>query len=130
VSPKASGAFGVLPSEYATPLAVAITELVTNAVEHGLAGRTGTVEVDAKRTPGLLVVTISDDGSGLGESGEIGDGLGTQIVRTLIEGELGGAIEWGTRDGGGTRVRVEIPLRFSELTDTQTRPITYVSGPV
>ena len=130
VTPKATGAFGVLPSEYATPLAVAITELVTNAVEHGLAGRTGTVEVDAQRSPGLLAVTISDDGHGLGEGGEIGDGLGTQIVRTLIEGELSGSIEWGSRPEGGTQVRVEIPLNFAEMPDTMTKPISYVTGPV
>ena len=34
---RKSGRFGTLPSEYATPLALALTELVTNAVEHGLA---------------------------------------------------------------------------------------------
>ncbi|MBN9170372.1 MAG: histidine kinase N-terminal domain-containing protein, partial [Microbacterium sp.] len=32
-----TGRFGTLPSGYATPLALALTELVTNAVEHGLA---------------------------------------------------------------------------------------------
>ncbi len=43
--------FGTLPSEYATPLALALTELVTNAVEHGLAGSAeGEVEIVAKRT--------------------------------------------------------------------------------
>ena len=39
VHPKKTGKFGALPSAYATPLALALTELVTNAVEHGLAGR-------------------------------------------------------------------------------------------
>ena len=37
--PKKSGSFGILPSAYATPLALALTELVTNAVEHGLAAK-------------------------------------------------------------------------------------------
>lgn len=130
VSPRATGAFGVLPSEYATPLAVAITELVTNAVEHGLAGRSGIVAVDAQRSPGRLDVTISDDGHGLGDTGEIGDGLGTQIVRTLIEGELSGSISWESAVGGGTLVRVEIPLSFNEIVDTSTKPISYITGPV
>ena len=49
VRPKKTGKFGTLPSEYATPLALALTELVTNAVEHGLAGRDGEVEISAKR---------------------------------------------------------------------------------
>jgi Signal transduction histidine kinase len=38
VRPKKTGTFGELPSEYATPLALALTELVTNAVEHGSGG--------------------------------------------------------------------------------------------
>ena len=47
VHPTKTGSFGALPSEYATPLALALTELVTNAVEHGLAGRDGDVEIIA-----------------------------------------------------------------------------------
>ena len=105
------GRFGELPSEYATPLALALTELVTNAVEHGLAGREGDVTIAAERSDKHLSVTISDTGAGLPE-GSVGDGLGTQIVRTLIQGELGGTIEWADREGGGTLVRVEIPLRW------------------
>ena len=85
----------MLPSEYATPLALALTELVTNAVEHGLAGREGEVEIVATRTEETLTVKVRDNGSGLPE-GKVGSGLGTQIVRTLIQGELGGTIDWHT----------------------------------
>ncbi|MGO3886279.1 MAG: sensor histidine kinase, partial [Mycetocola sp.] len=67
VHPKKSGSFGVLPSEYATPLALALTELVTNAVEHGLAGREGEVEISAERTEDMLTVVVRDDGVGLPE---------------------------------------------------------------
>ena len=89
VRPKKTGTFGELPSEYATPLALALTELVTNAVEHGLAGRAdGEVEISAKRKDGQLRVRVRDNGVGLAE-GKVGSGLGTQIVRTLIQGELG-----------------------------------------
>lgn len=105
------GKFGELPSEYATPLALALTELVTNAVEHGLAGLEGDVVIDANRSEESLVVVITDTGSGLPE-GIVGDGLGTQIVRTLIQGELGGSIEWGPGPVSGTRVRIEVPLRW------------------
>ena len=124
---SATGSFGRMPSNYATPLAVAITELVTNAVEHGLADRSGKVEVVANRTSGSLTVKILDDGAGLTD-GELGDGLGTQIVRTLIEGELNGSITWGNRPSRGTEVTVEIPMAADESTDT--RPISYISGPV
>ncbi|WP_137845234.1 PAS domain-containing sensor histidine kinase [Microbacterium sp. 2FI] len=107
------GLFGTLPSEYATPLALALTELVTNAVEHGLAGQEGDVEIIAERTDEHLEVRVRDTGSGLPE-GQVGRGLGTQIVRTLIQGELGGTIDWHTITGSGTEVTIEIPLRYIE----------------
>ncbi len=109
VHPKSSGTFGVLPSEYATPLALALTELVTNAVEHGLAGRNGEVEITAHRTDQLLSVKVRDNGAGLAE-GKVGSGLGTQIVRTLIQGELGGTIDWHTLVGSGTEVTIDVPM--------------------
>lgn len=49
VTPKRAGSFGVLPAEIATPLAMALTELLQNALEHGLAGRFGTLEVITHR---------------------------------------------------------------------------------
>jgi len=112
VQPRLTGTFGELPSEYATPLALALTELVTNAVEHGLAGREdGEVEITASRGDESLSVTVRDNGVGLGE-GKVGSGLGTQIVRTLIQGELSGSIDWQTLVGSGTEVTIEVPLRW------------------
>jgi two-component sensor histidine kinase len=111
VRPKKTGTFGVLPSEYATPLALALTELVTNAVEHGLAGRDGEVQIIATRQEDFLTVQVRDDGVGLPE-GKVGSGLGTQIVRTLIQGELGGTIDWHTLEGEGTEVTIEVPLHY------------------
>ncbi|MBB4777147.1 sensor histidine kinase [Actinomadura livida] len=49
VAPKRTGSFGVLPAEVATPLAMALTELLQNALEHGLVNRFGTLEVIAHR---------------------------------------------------------------------------------
>ncbi len=106
-----TGEFGTLPSEYATPLALALTELVTNAVEHGLADKEGDVEIVADRTDDRLAVSVRDTGVGLPE-GQVGRGLGTQIVRTLIQGELSGTIDWHTLVGSGTEVTIDIPLRY------------------
>ena len=103
------GRFGQLKPEVATPLAVALTELVTNAVEHGLASRSGVVHVSADRKLRKLLITVSDNGVGLGEGG-VGPGLGTQIIKTLIEGELRGSISWFSPKEGGARVSIEIPL--------------------
>ena len=85
--------------------------VVTNAVEHGLAGQEGMVTIDAARTEENLRVTVHDTGKGLPE-GRIGQGLGTQIIRTLIQGELSGSIEWRGSEGEGTEVVIDIPLRW------------------
>jgi two-component sensor histidine kinase len=103
------GKFGQLPSEKATSLAVALTEIVTNAVEHGLAERSGVVHINAERKGKKLTVTISDNGKGLPDK-KLTEGLGTSIVKTLIEGELRGNIKWFSPKEGGTKVVVELPL--------------------
>lgn len=114
IKPQLKGRFGILPSEYATPLALALTELVTNAVEHGLRGREqGEVVITASRGPDRLQVIVADNGGGLPD-GSVGEGLGTQIVRTLVEGELSGTIEWRSTAGSSTEVEVNVPLQYLE----------------
>ncbi|WP_372595155.1 sensor histidine kinase [Actinotalea sp.] len=108
-----TGTFGMVPAGSATALALVLTELVTNAVEHGFAdGKGGTVEITAERTGGHLRATVADDGAGLSPSTSgPGAGLGTQIVRTLVQYELRGTIDWGARpDGPGTQVVLEVEL--------------------
>ncbi len=114
VRTEREGEFGELPSDFATPLALVINELVTNAVDHGLQDQGGTVWLSADRYKNAsgddaLTVRISDDGVGLPE-GPIAEGLGLQIVRTLVTSELGGTIDWAARDGGGTVVELQMAL--------------------
>ena len=114
VNTERTGAFGGLPAELATPLSLVINELVTNAVEHGLADRDGTVVLDAERYrdplgEDFLRVAISDDGVGLPPEPRQ-EGLGLQIVRTLVTSELSGNIYWEDRSGPGTRVVIELPV--------------------
>jgi two-component sensor histidine kinase len=114
VRTEKEGSFGELPSDFATPLALVINELVTNAVEHGLSDRKGTVWLSAARQMGpdaeeILTVTVADDGVGL-PPGPRREGLGLQIVRTLVQSELDGTIDWSSRPGGGTEVRIEMGL--------------------
>ena len=59
----------------------------------------------------MLAVKVRDNGAGMPE-GMVGSGLGTQTVRTLIQGELGGAIDWHTLEGEGTEVTIEVPLLY------------------
>jgi two-component sensor histidine kinase len=116
VKVRREGRFGELRAENATPLALVLTELVTNAVEHGLHDRGGTVIVAAQRQGGQLRISIRDDGVGLPEGFTAGlSGLGTQIVQALVSGEMRGRITWTNMPEGGTEVVVEVTLQASVL---------------
>lgn len=122
-----NGTFGELPSQFATPLALVINEIVANAVEHGLDGETGTVTLTALQSltaqnERQLTVTICDDGCGMvkypiEEAGTSAyrenkgrEGLGMQIVRTLVASELNGSIRWEPRQPRGTAVTIRAHL--------------------
>jgi two-component sensor histidine kinase len=105
------GSFGVLPADIATPLAMALSELVHNAVEHGYdAGARGVVGVAVTASSQRLLVEVIDDGRGLPEHFDMAasDRLGLQIVRTLVEGELGGELRLQRRDEGGTTASIDV----------------------
>jgi two-component sensor histidine kinase len=110
---RRTGSFGILVAEVATPLVMVLTELVQNAIGHAYPpGEPGEVLVGAERSARWLDVVISDDGRGLprGFSLERTDGLGLQIVRTLVETELRGSLSLRSRERGGTEAVLRIPL--------------------
>jgi two-component sensor histidine kinase len=121
---RRDGGFGVLASESATALAMVLTEVLQNAVEHGYDappddstdtadGLLGEIVVTVRREAGRLHVDIDDDGRGLPGGFDL-DGstnLGLSIVRTLVESELSGTLALGPVPGGrGTRVTIDVPL--------------------
>ena len=87
-----TGQFGSLEPRIATPLALVITELIHNALEHGLAQEGLALGIHVSSTASELSVTISDDGVGFPDGFDIATSanLGLQIVRTLTENELRG----------------------------------------
>ncbi|WP_432521346.1 sensor histidine kinase [Kineococcus sp. SYSU DK006] len=108
------GRFGELRQEDATALALVLTELVTNAVEHGFGpGRGGSVVVKVEHTSDdRIEVVVSDDGVGLPADFQVGSsGLGTQIVRSLVQGELRGRMAFGSSPSGGTEVHLDLRVR-------------------
>jgi two-component sensor histidine kinase len=115
---RREGRFGMLVSDQATPLAMVLTELLQNAVEHGYPtdGTTpeagGEIVLSAQRRGTQLAVGIEDDGRGLPEDFELDSSpsLGLSIVKTLVESELGGHLTLGASPSGGTRADVSVPL--------------------
>ncbi|WP_434795632.1 PAS domain-containing sensor histidine kinase [Streptomyces albidoflavus] len=118
VEGRRSGRFGILDAEVATPLSMVLTEVLQNALEHGFRpGDTGEVEVSAvrggTRKDARLLITVQDNGVGLPEGfdAHTAGNLGLQIVRTLVEGELGGTFDMNSAPEGGTCVLLDIPVR-------------------
>jgi two-component sensor histidine kinase len=104
---EVNGSTGLLGADLATPLAVTVTELMQNAIEHAFPdGGGGDLRVDLGSENGEVTVIVSDDGIGLKADPLSGSRLGLQIVRSLID-ELGGRFE--LESDGGTRATVRVP---------------------
>ena len=112
VSMSREGSYGTLSSEVATPMAMVLTELIQNAVEHGFpTGGDGSVRVVCRRTQEKLSVEVVDDGIGLPVDFDVesSPSLGLSIVRILI-GEMQGRLEFTAAAPHGTTALIEIPL--------------------
>jgi two-component sensor histidine kinase len=94
------GRFETLPAAIATPLAMALSELLLNAAEHA---RAAEIELLAERWDDQLQVAVRDDGVGF--DAEDTAGLGLQIVRTLVTEQIGGELVW-EETAHGTRANI------------------------
>jgi len=102
---------GKIPSPVATSLALILTELVQNAVEHAFDGRkTGKISISLRRRGKMLIMTVSDDGIGLPKNFNVSQNsnLGLQIVHTLVTEELSG--NWELHSNNGTKVTVRVSV--------------------
>ena len=108
---KVAGATGPVDASVATPLAVIMTELLQNALEHAFpAAKSGSISVELSRDPSHVVLVVRDDGIGIGAEADSGSSLGFQIVRALVE-ELKGTLS--IESDGGTCAEVRIPAPLS-----------------
>jgi two-component sensor histidine kinase len=105
----------------ATPLAVVLTELLQNVVDHAYPVGDDVEPADALVEMGsdaeVLTVRVVDDGVGLPSTFDKAgsSGLGLQIVRSLVETELAGTITMSSGDGPegrrGTSIELVVPIR-------------------
>ena len=107
-----TGGTGLIDAIPATSLALALTELVHNALEHAFEPRSGGHRGGGPREERRGIgVTVRDDGRGLPADFDVATarGLGFSIVRTLVEEDLRGTLTV-ARDGG-TTISARVPLK-------------------
>jgi two-component sensor histidine kinase len=110
---------GEVRAEVATPLAVVLTELLQNAVEHGYprerfadGNDPAVVTVTLANDGTQLLVRVADNGVGLPPGFRLdGSTLGLTIVRALVTTDLNGTIAMDT--DGGTVAEVRVPVEPS-----------------
>jgi two-component sensor histidine kinase len=107
-----SGQLGSVDPRIATPLALVITELIYNALEHGLEEEGTELTIAIQRDGESAHVTIIDDGVGLPAGFDLAESsnLGLQIVRTLTENELRGTLSL-ISNTDETRAELKFPLK-------------------
>ncbi len=105
-----------LSASKASSLAVVVTELLQNAIEHGFPPGTdgGAITVELVNGPTELRVRVHDDGIGVPDDFDAATtgGLGLTIISTLMSGELGGelSIKPATAPQRGTVAEVKVQI--------------------
>ncbi|QPC92283.1 histidine kinase dimerization/phosphoacceptor domain -containing protein [Mesorhizobium sp. INR15] len=101
----------VISAEKATPVALMVNELVTNALKHAFKEKpdgttAGRIGVKMSQPDGHFNIEVSDDGVGMADAS--GDAsFGMRLIKSLAR-QLRADIEW--RDAGpGTRVVISMP---------------------
>jgi len=127
---------GLRLDSYPGPLGQVLTNLIANAIIHGLEGRdSGKIRiVGAAEGEQAISLTIQDNGCGIPpehmrkifdpffttKRGRQGSGLGLHIVHNIVTGILGGQISVESEVGIGTLFRVTVP-RIAPYMDEAVR---------
>jgi two-component sensor histidine kinase len=100
-----------IPAPDAAPLALIVTEAVSNALRHGFGdGRPGLVRVAMAQADGQLRLEVADDGAGLPE-GPAPKGFGMTMIQLLVQ-QLRGVLET-TAAQPGLKLSVSVPMQAS-----------------
>jgi two-component system, LytTR family, sensor kinase len=105
--------------------------MVENALKHGLAGKLGGGEITIRTSArdARLIIEIEDNGVGIPQdrmSQVFGDGIGISNVHERLRVLYGGDFQMNisSREGEGTRIRIEIPELIPTLSEKSTLPVS------
>ena len=104
---KKVGNFGAFDSKTATALSLVITELIHNALEHGLNQSGDQLIVEVIKQQNHYQVSVCDNGAGLPSEFNLekSANLGLQIANTLTKNELNGSLNL-SRVGNLTKAEI------------------------
>jgi two-component sensor histidine kinase len=89
------------------PLALAVTEAISNAFKHAFGpGEGGRILVSARRIDDRIEILVRDTGKGVSEIPQNETSLGMKLIRSFSQ-QLGG--QFSLTADGGTVFRLEIP---------------------
>jgi two-component sensor histidine kinase len=100
--------------DFAIPIGLLVTELVTNSFKHAFPQNVGDIAVVLERVNGgEVVLVVSDNGQGQTEAGPANalrhDGLGTTIISRLTA-QLRGVLTVDHQRGTRTEIRIAEPV--------------------
>ena len=102
----------VMEAGTAISIGLVANELITNSLKHAFPeGRQGMIVLSLRDVGGKALLTVEDDGVGLGGDGgtPAQSGLGVTLISSLVN-QINGKIERGDKHGKGLRATVEFPL--------------------
>jgi two-component sensor histidine kinase len=101
--------------DFAIPLGLLVTELVTNSLKHAFPDGTGAIAVTLNRSEnGCINLVVSDDGKGCIGAVTVPSqqkrGLGSRIIEGLVA-QLEGTLSVQHTHGTRSELRVAVPVR-------------------
>jgi signal transduction histidine kinase len=95
-----------VPLSWRRNVFLALKELLHNIAKHARAKQ---VKMTIDCIPGKLLVTLRDDGVGMGPSNKAGKGLGIKNVQRRLA-DLGGSMTYSSEPGGGATSSIQVPI--------------------
>ena len=92
------------PWSQATPCALALSELISNALKHAFTKRQkGTIEISIRRShKDMIIAGVKDDGTGILDESTLykTDSMGLKLCRKLVQKQLNGQIHHRIQSAG------------------------------